>query len=182
MYQDVISVGKRYYIDNERELAIATGDDGVEVLKLSKDYKHEDFRTFVNRDNDENMLESQANQILSTFMEAQLIDPDTFVNLYGRSTPDQVMKKLRDDARLRRELEKRAARAAKAEEEEMMQQEQQMIEQENARAEAQMADQQMVDHMMKQEERQHELDKISEKGLMELAKEDMKNKEKPANI
>jgi hypothetical protein len=182
MYQDVISIGKRYYIDNERELAIATGDDGVEVLKLSKDYKNEDFRTFVNRDNDENMLESQANQILSTFMEAQLINPDTFVNLYGRSTPDQVMKKLRDDARLRRELEKRAARAAKAEEQEMMQQEQQMIEQENARAEAQMADQQMMDHMMKQEDRQHELDKISEKGLMELAKEDIKNKEKPANI
>lgn len=182
MYQDVISVGKRYYIDNERELAIATGDDGVEVLKLSEDFKAEDFRAFINRDNDESMLQSQANQMLSTFMEAQLIDQDIFVNLYGRSNPDQVMKKLRDDARFRRELEKRTAREMKAKEQEMMDREKVMMDQQNAEAQVQQADQQAMQYGMQQEQHQHELDKISEKGLMDMAKEDLKNNEKQANI
>ena len=51
MHQYTATVGKTLYIDNERELAIAVGDDGVEIIQLSTDMRNEDFRVFIKRDN-----------------------------------------------------------------------------------------------------------------------------------
>ena len=111
MYQHTATVGKRMYIDNERELAIIVGDEGVEILKMSKDLWNEDFRVFISRENDEAMLRSQANGMLDIFLQKQLIDEKVFANLYGRSTPDDVTMALRSQVGLRAEMARQAAKA-----------------------------------------------------------------------
>jgi hypothetical protein len=175
VYQDIASVGKRFYIDHERELAIAAGDDAIKTFKLTEDMKSEDFRVFVKRDNDDDMLKSQANQILTMFMEAQLIDRTTFINLYGRSTPDQVLKALRDNERFKMELERQQA-------EQQQEQEQKMMLQQEAMAAQQQVDQldalQLQDQAEKErrfQEKENELEKITTKGLVEMAKQDVTN-------
>lgn len=114
MYQYVATVGKRIYLDNERELAVITGDEGVRLLEMSKDMKNEDFRVFVNRENDDSILKSQANQMLNIFMQSGLIDDKVFANLYNRSTPDDVTMALRSQAGLRAEASRRAAKEQQA--------------------------------------------------------------------
>lgn len=110
LYQYTATVGKRRYIDNERELAIIAGDEGVEILKLAKDLRNEDFRVFVSRENDDAVLKGQANQMLELFLQRQLIDDKVYANLFNRSTPDDVTKALRSQAGLRAEAARQAAR------------------------------------------------------------------------
>jgi hypothetical protein len=112
MYQHIATVGKRMYIDNERELAIITGDEGVLILQMSRDLYNEDFRVFVTRENDEALLRSQANSMLEIFFERQLIDEKIFANLYDRSTPTDVTMALRSQVGLRAEAARIAAKQA----------------------------------------------------------------------
>lgn len=115
-YQYIASVGKNMYIDNERELAIITGDEGVEILTLSRDLRNEDFRVFVSRENDDSILQSQANQMLTVFLQNGLIDDKIFANHYNRSTPDDVTMALRSQAGLRIEAARQQAKAMKEQE------------------------------------------------------------------
>jgi len=114
VHQHTATVGKRRYIDNERELAVIAGDDGLEVLTLAKDLRNEDFRVFVTRENNDEFLKSQANQMLQIFYEMQLIDDKVFSNLYDRSTPDEVTKALRSQAGIRLEAAKQKAKQEQA--------------------------------------------------------------------
>ncbi len=109
IYQDIATVAKRFYIDNERELSIIVGDDGVNVFELSKDLRNEDFRVFVSRENDDSVLKSQANQMLEIFRQQGLIDERVYANLYNRSTPEDVTLALRSQAGLRIEAARRQA-------------------------------------------------------------------------
>lgn len=182
IYQDMATVGKRYYIDNERELAIAIGDEGVKTLKLSKELKNEDFRVFISRDNDDQMLQNQANQILSTFMEAQLINKNTFLNLYGRSTPDQVLKKVREEAKLQSEIDRRQAQAEAQAADQAAQAESAQIEQMQAQEKSRQMESAQIVQAQQDRQNQHEIQKIQEKGLVDLTKEMAKSNEKEANI
>lgn len=114
LYKDMASVGKKFYIDNDRELTVILGDEGAEVVTLSKDLRNEDFRVFVTRENDGDMLKSQANQMLQAFLEFQLIDDKTFANLFDRSTPSEVTMALRSQAGIRAEAKRRAEKDATA--------------------------------------------------------------------
>jgi len=110
LYQDAATVGKRFYLDNERELSIITGDEGVETLKLSKDLENEDFRAFVTQENSDETLKSQANQMLMALYQYQLIDEKGFADLYNRATPDDVTMKLRSQVGIRAEAARRQAK------------------------------------------------------------------------
>ena len=96
MYQHIATVGKRIYIDNGRELAIAVGDDGVAALKLDPNMRAEDFRAFVKRANDEEILISAADEQLRLWLQLGLIDDVTFTDMLGRSTPEEVHVALRE--------------------------------------------------------------------------------------
>jgi hypothetical protein len=85
----------------------------------------EDFNVFVERENDESVLKSQANQMLSVFLERQMIDDITFANLFNRSTPNDVTRAMRAQSKIRNEAKIQAERANQ---EAMMQQQQQAIE------------------------------------------------------
>ena len=121
MFRHSATVGKQMYIDNEIDLVNIVGDDGLEIFKLSEDMLNEDFNVFVERENDDSVLKSQANQMLSVFMEMQLIDDVVFSNLYNRSTPNDVTKALRDRVKLKQEELRR-----QAQEQQKMAQEMQM--------------------------------------------------------
>lgn len=94
-YNSISSVGKRIYADNERELTIATGDEGAQVIKITKDMKTEDFRVFVKREMSTPALTKSANDMLMMFYQLRLIDDKRFAALYNRSTPDQVSAAIR---------------------------------------------------------------------------------------
>jgi len=115
-FQSIASAGKRIYADNEREIAIAIGDEGAKRLVISKEMKTEDFRVFIKRENSEETLIKAGDGMALTLFQAQLIDDITFAALYGRSTPEQVTAALRESARTRIEAKILAEKQAKANE------------------------------------------------------------------
>jgi hypothetical protein len=84
------NVGKRIYADNEKELACAVGDSGVEILKVTKDIKAEDFRISIRREANAEQQKQAANANLEKYYQMQLINKQTFADLYNRSLPDDV--------------------------------------------------------------------------------------------
>ena len=178
MYQHTATVGKRFYIDNERELAIAVGDDGLDILKLAKDMRNEDFRTFIKRENVDTILTSQANQMLGLFFELQLIDKATYANLYDRSTPEEVTFEMRKRMGEQQELQRRQAQEDQAMNQQMQAQEQQMMQQQQAQEQQMMQQQQAQDEQgrlfqraERLENNQHEINKIDAKGSVDMRKE-----------
>lgn len=100
------TVGKRMYIDNERELVFSVGDEGAKVITLSKDMRNEDFRIFITRDNSDEMQTQQGNQLLTAFLEYQMIDEKFFADNYDRSTPSEVVMNLRKHVNQKIEAQK----------------------------------------------------------------------------
>lgn len=123
MYQMSCTIGKRIYIENERNLVIATGDGGAETIKLSEDMLNEEFSLFVKRDNSDEMLMQTANKQLLEFKELGMIDDSIYANLYNRSKPDDVARALRQFALAKSMAAKEtaAAESQMAEEAEVMQ-------------------------------------------------------------
>lgn len=167
MYESVASVGKKYYIDNERELAIISGDEGIKIFKLSKELRNEDFQIFIERENSDEALASQANQMLQVFMEMGLIDDVVFANLYNSATPTKVMQDVKTFVKKRKEAERRAAEDAQAQEQQMMQQAQQseqaMMQNENAKEAMKLG----ADREKQMMINQGKVDEILTKGYME---------------
>ena len=164
MFESVASVGKKFYIDNERELAIAAGDESVKIFQLSKDIRNEDFLIFIERDNSDELLKSQANQMLSVFLEMGLVDEEMFANLYDRSTPTKVMADVRSFVKRKKEAERRLAEEEQAQQQQMMGQEQQM-----------MQEAQQLQQMEKQGDKQFELEKIAAQNAGKLDQTIAKN-------
>ena len=107
-FQSICSIGKRIYADNERNLSIAVGDEGVEVITITQDMKLEDFRIFVKRENSDEMLINAGNQMLLQLFQMGLLDEKRFSGLYGRSTPDEIASALRGAAKEREEMKRMA--------------------------------------------------------------------------
>ena len=160
VHQHTATVGKRMYIDNERELAIAAGDDAVEILELSKDMRNEDFRVFIKRENADEMLFAQGDQMLQVFLQSGMIDEDRFADMFGRSTPTDVAMALREVAGERRELKRQQAKQAEADKQNAISEAQQ-IEARNAQIIQQEKNERAIDKL---DDQQHELNKIALEG------------------
>jgi len=165
VHQHTATVGKRMYIDNERELAIAVGDDGVEVLELSKDMKGEDFRVFVTRENAQDMLFAQGDQMLNVFLQTGMIDETTYSDLYARSTPSDVAMALREQAGKKLELKRQEAKENKVRAE----QEQQLLAQQEARNEKMLQDQKNERTIDKMEDHSNKMEQIALKESLSTA-------------
>jgi hypothetical protein len=168
--QAIGTVGKRIYSENERNIAIATGDDMAEVIKISKDMRAEDFRCFVTRENSDEMLRNAADQMLLTIIQIQLptgplLDQKRFADLYGRSTPDDVASAIRAYAKEKEEMMRIQAREEKKMEAEMSQE---------AENEMAMQNEMMMEQTARQdieniEARRHDKSKELLKGLSKIA-------------
>ena len=105
-YQSIATVGKRIYADNERNLAMAVGDEGMEMIRITKDMKLEDFRCFIKKENPDEILIDAGNQVLMQLLELQVIDKERFSMLWGRSTPDEVGMAMRASVKEAKELQR----------------------------------------------------------------------------
>ena len=127
----------------------------------------EDFRTSVKRSNSEEGLVDQANQLIMAFKEMEMIDDKFFANLFGRSTPNEVMIAFRQHTAINIEVAKKRA-------EEEAAQEQQMInsaEAENEQARADKQAEMQNENARQQSKQDSAIDQIVAKGVMDNAKQ-----------
>lgn len=117
VHQHTATIGKRIYLDNQMELAIAVGDDGVEILKLAEAMRNEDFRTFVTRENADEVLFENGNRMLEVFLQTGLIDERAYSQNFGRTTPSQAAIVLREESGKREELKRQQAKQGQAQDE-----------------------------------------------------------------
>jgi len=110
-HQATATFGKKIYMDNQRELNIIIGSEGVEVFKISKGMENEDFRVFITRSTSPEEDRQQADGTLFALLQAQLIDVKFYADLVGRSSIEEI------HAKLREEVNKRLLAQKKAEEE-----------------------------------------------------------------
>ena len=94
-HQYTATIGKRMYIDNQRELSIIVGDDGVEVFKLAEGMRNEDFRVFITKSNSVEQDRQAADGALGALLGSQLISKPFFVKHWGRSTLQEIQADLR---------------------------------------------------------------------------------------
>ena len=142
------------------EMAMAVGDDGVEILKLAEDMRNEDFRVFITRENADEILFENGNKMLDVFLQSGLIDEKAYANGYGRTTPTGVAAILRESSGKREELKRRQEKQAQSEQETILQ-EAQSQEERNNQAVARDKQERSVDKLSDQE---HDLNKILVKG------------------
>ena len=167
IYQYVASSGVRMYLDNEMELEIAVGEEGVRVFKLSEGMRGENFRAFIKRDNDPEMVYAQADQTMLGLLEMQIIDAEFYAEMAGRSSIEQVYSRLRTVTALKKEAARKAAeeQAAAAE---MMAQEEAGQQEQLIQAEQEAQNQQQLFDAAKMEaQNNHEIDKIAAKGMVD---------------
>jgi hypothetical protein len=176
-YQSAASKGKRIYADNERNICIAVGDTGAKVIKISKDMKLEDFRTFIKRQNSDEMLIESGNQMLLTLFSivnpdgSKIIDEKRFANLWGRSTPEEIGQALRQYAKEKQELQRAQSKEMNA----------QKAAQEEAMARQEQEDRAMMEYAANEQEaradieslenKKHDIKKEYIKALPKIAKE-----------
>ena len=147
-YDYYANEGKNMYVNLEREVAIATGDDGVEVFKFDPEMRNEDMRVFIKRENVDDVLYQQANAMLTMFLEMQLIDEKIFANLFNRATPTEVSAAMRKFSKEKAEVSRTQPERDQA----AMQQQMQLEEQMNERDIANYQRKKMIDNSLKMNE------------------------------
>lgn len=167
-YQSIASMGKRIYADNERNIAIATGDEGLEVITITKDMNLEDFRCFVKRDNPDEVLVNAGNQLLLTFLQMGLIDDVKFAELHGRSTPEDISFALRQNAKEKQELNKMQAKQQQQQEA----QDNMLLQNEQAKMDQMAYEQQAREDVKDLDNKNHDIKKELVKQLGKLAPTD----------
>jgi hypothetical protein len=164
-YASIATIGKRIYCDSERNLAIAVGDEGVEIIKITKEMKMETFRVFIKRENSDEMLVNAGNQMLNLFLQMQLVDQKQFADLYGRSTPDEIANAIRANAKQKEEL-------ARMQQKQQAKQEQALagqVEQEQAQQQYMAEEGQARADVMDIENKKHEIKKEHVKQLGKMS-------------
>ena len=160
VHQHTATIGKRIYLDNQMELAIAVGDDGVEILQLAEDMRNEDFRVFITRENADEILFESGNKMLDVFLGSGLIDEKAYAYAYGRTTPTGVATVLREQSGKREELKRRQEKQAIEEQRTIINEAQ---EQDKRNSEA--IDKEKRDRSIdKLSDQEHDLNKIIVKG------------------
>lgn len=112
-YQSIATSGRRYYIDMDVELNDAVGEESAEVIKLSKDYRNENFRVFLKRSMDRESERIIVDQKLMLWLQYGLMDHETVSNLIGRATEEEAHIALRNFTK-KISMLKRKAEAAQA--------------------------------------------------------------------
>jgi hypothetical protein len=93
---DIVTIGKLVYIENERELVAKVGDEGYRIISLSKEYTNEDFRAVVERTAPKEQIIAEANQLLFTLLANQVIDEKRFALLFNNATMERIASAIRE--------------------------------------------------------------------------------------
>ena len=110
-YQNIATSGKRYYIDMDVALVDAVGEESAEILKISKDMRHEQFRTSLVRTIDPDSERVYVDQRTISWLQYGLIDQETAALLTGRATDEEALAELRAFHRRLAELKRKQSQA-----------------------------------------------------------------------
>lgn len=171
-HQYTATVGKKIYIDNQWELNVIVGDD-MEVFKLSEDMRNEDFRVFIKRDISNDSLRQQADAALLTLLQGGIIDKTFFASMFQRSTMDDIAVKLRETTKKEVLAAQMQAKEQQAAMQQQVAQQEQATNQAMAQAQQMDLDEKVLSNAVDERNKEHELEKIAVKGLMDAQ---MKNK------
>tara|TARA_R110002153_G_scaffold8849_4_gene37413 strand:+ start:855 stop:3062 length:2208 start_codon:yes stop_codon:yes gene_type:complete len=172
-YQHISVVGKAVYFENPRRLAMMVGDAGLETITITEDNMMQDYRAFIKRSESEEKGVQTGDQLLFTLLQSGLLDPPTFANLFGRSTPQLVasaLRKFQQDKLMAQEKSDQAANQG-------MQGGQQ---QEEAAAQMAMGQQNVAmeqEALMKEGDHENEMEKIALKEQSKLEREQIKKQQ-----
>ena len=111
-YQNIATSGKRYYIDMDVELIDAVGEESAEILKISGDMRHEQFRCHLIRTVDPDSERVYVDQRTLAWLQYGLIDHKAAAMLMGRATDEEAIAELRDFQRRMAELQRKQEAAA----------------------------------------------------------------------
>lgn len=126
-FDSLCSVGKRYYINERPKLVSIVGDEGAEVIELSKDMKNEDFRCSIKFTMDDLAERQYVDGTIIQFLQAGLIDRESFANIIGRGNSDDMYLAMRRYAKETAEAEKMASQQQQMQQQQMMGQQQQNV-------------------------------------------------------
>ena len=170
-YQAVATSGKRLYIQEKTTLIDITGEEGYEVLSLSKEMANEAFRVEVTLVQDPAQERALVDGNLERYMQLGLITDITFANLFGRGTFHQLAMGLRADAKQRQEVQRQVG---KIQQQQGQQQEQLMIDAQMKQQASEEADK-VIENVNQDKERQNKLDVQDKKNEGLLSVQDSKN-------
>jgi len=91
----------------DTELVDAVGEESAEVLKISKDMRHEQFRTSLVRTIDPDSERVYVDQRTISWLQYGLIDGETAATLTGRATDEEALAVLRSFHRRLAELKRK---------------------------------------------------------------------------
>lgn len=94
IFNAIIGPGKRFYCDNERELAVMIGDK-VETFKLSRNIKMETFRAFTKRVVNSDTISQNNRAALTTFLQLGLINKQQFADLWIKAEDEDISKSIK---------------------------------------------------------------------------------------
>lgn len=167
LYNSILSKGKHIYADNETELIDMVGTEGARLIKITSSLRNENFAAFVRRDAGNGVLKQAANQMLFTLLQYGIIKDEAFIAEHlNKSTPDTIAIALRRAVKANQQFavesqqaEEQAVLAAQAEQNAQIRSSQEM--QKNLMAR---------EDMQREKDREHDMDKIMAKGLVDAMK------------
>jgi hypothetical protein len=118
-YQNIATSAKRYYIDHDAELIDAIGEDGAEILKLSKDMRWETMRVSLIRTMDVMNERVTVDSTLMAWVQFGLMDQPTIAKLIGKATMEEAILELKE---FHKRLENQKRMAAQQQQQMAMQQ------------------------------------------------------------
>ena len=173
-FQNIISAGKRFYLDNKERLVIAVGEEDTYVLELTEDMRYEDALVEVKRSAEPDKERMAIDAAIISYYQLQLLNDIDVANLTGRANYDDLYAALRDRAKAKIEIQRMASEQARAVQEQQaiqLQQQGQMI----AAKEQKDKTEGVIN---KKDDQQHELDKILlQKGIDAQAQQNNKTQQ-----
>lgn len=95
-YEMISTAGKEWYLQHPDILADLVDDQDTLALLLSRDYEMERFQTKVERSNNAGTERAEANQLILTLYQQQLLGHPQVADLFNRSNTDDVAQGMRE--------------------------------------------------------------------------------------
>jgi hypothetical protein len=159
-FQAIVTCGKRFYLDNKRQLIIAVGEEDSTVLEMTEDMRWEDCLVTIKRSVEPEKERMATDQLIMQYMQLQLLDDISAANLIGRANADELAIAVRDFAKQKLELRRMQAEQAKQQQQQQAQQDQQ---QGQMAAQKEQQDKQEANYQ-KKDDQSHEADMVLLKG------------------
>lgn len=150
-YQNMATSGKRFFIQNRRELVMHVGsDEGAMTLELSPDMNNEDHLVTITRSLSPEDERLKVDQMLVAYMQMGLLSDIYVANLIGRATEEDMYSAIRQFAKEKLQMQKMASK----QQQQQLQQQAQMQQQAMAQQQKQSEDDKLQEAVEKEKDRQ----------------------------